>query len=102
MTTSIIFFLVIAGLIAAWVCYMLIKSHEVLKDIEETNAPYKVEPAEQLAVSDVCPDNSYFRPDHFEPYCKPKRKYTKRSGFWTAKRKKAAARKAKKKTSKSK
>jgi len=105
MTTSIIFFLVIAGLIAAWVCYMLIKSHEVLKDIEETNAPYKVEPtnpAEQLAVSDADSDNSYFRHDHFEPYCKPKRKYTKRSGFWTAKRKKAAARKAKKKTSKSK
>ena len=33
---------------------------------------------------------------------KPKRNYTKRSKYWTDKRKKAAARKAKKKTSKSK
>lgn len=109
MTTSIIFFLVIAGLIAAWVCYMLIKSHDVLKDMEETNAPYKVEPpksTEHLAVS--APDkpvrdlNELLKNWGSLEELNPKRKYTKRSKYWTDKRKKAAARKAKKKTSKSK
>lgn len=91
MTTSIIFFLVIAGLIAAWVCYMLIKSHDVLKDMEETNAPYKVEPAEQLAVPLPHKPIEWT----FTNAPKPQRKYTKR---------KPAAKKkvAKKKTSKSK
>lgn len=94
MTTSIIFFLVIAGLIAAWVCYMLIKSHEVLKDIEETNAPYKVEPpksTEQMAISLIHKPIEWT----FTNAPKPKRNYTKR---------KPAAKKkiTQKKTSKSK
>jgi hypothetical protein len=106
MTTSIIFFLIIAGLIAAWVCYMLIKSHEVLKDIEETNAPYKVEPpkyTEQLAVPHKpiewtfanAPEKQELRNIQFDPMQPPKRKYTKRSKYW-AKKKKVAKKKTRK------
>lgn len=92
MTTTIVVVSVIAGLLVVWFCYMLIKSGDVLKDIEGSDAPYKVEPA------DTAPEVAYWR----RVSDKPKRKYTKRSSFWTAKRKKAAARKAKKKTRKSK
>ena len=70
------------------------------KEVCSNELPYKVEPPDNMAVSDTW--ETVPPADHFEPYCKPKRKYTKRSGFWTAKRKKAAARKAKKKTRKSK
>jgi hypothetical protein len=84
MTTSIIFLLVIAGLIVAWFCYMLIKSGDVLKDIGGNDAPYKVEPA------DTAPDLAV--PSN------PKRSYTKRSKYWADKRKKAVAAKARSKT----
>ena len=47
------------------------------------------------ALTDVCEDGTYFRRDYFEPYCKPKRKYTKRSKYW-AKRKKVAKKKTRK------
>jgi len=81
--------------LAVWCLYTLVKITGTAKEVCSNELPYKVEPAEQLAVSDADSDNSYFRRDHFEPYCKPKRKYTQR---------KPAAKKkvAKKKTSKSK
>ena len=81
MTTMIVVVSVIAGLLVAWVCYMLIKSGDVLKDIGGSDAPYKVEPAEDVAVSS-----------------EPKRSYTKRSKYWTDKSKKAVAAKARSKT----
>jgi hypothetical protein len=96
MTTIAIVALVLIGAVAVWFCYAIAKSGDVLKDMDDNNAPYKIEPeklAEQLAVSkqyDQC------------VLPKPKRKYTKRSGYWTTKRKKTAARKATKKTRKSK
>jgi hypothetical protein len=115
MAKDIALFVVFIGVVSfgIWGVYMLVKisgmskqerddAQRELDEAKRNTAPYKVEPTPDVAVSDVCEDNSYFRPDHFEPYCKPKRKYTKRSGFWTDKRKKAAARKAKKKTRKSK
>jgi hypothetical protein len=84
MTTSIIFFLVIAGLLVAWVCYMLIKSGDVLKDIGGSDAPYKVDPPHTITTVDWAVSS------------KPKRPYTKRSKYWTDKRKKAVAAKARK------
>jgi hypothetical protein len=84
MTTSIIFFLVIAGLLVAWVCYMLIKSGDVLKDIGGSDAPYKVDPPHTITTVDWAVSS------------KPKRSYTKRSKYWTDKRKKAVAAKARK------
>ena len=75
---------VVAMAAAVWVLYTLVKLSDKAKDMPD-EAPYKLEATEDVAVSD-----------------KPKRKYIKRSGYWTAKRKKAAASKAKKQTSKSK
>jgi hypothetical protein len=53
---------------------------------EEHNAPYKLEPAEQLAVSD--------KPKKRGRPVGSKGGYTKRSAYWTDTRKRAAAKKA--------
>ena len=68
---------VVAMAAAVWVLYTLVKLSDKAKDMPD-EAPYKLEATEDVAVPD-----------------KPKRKYIKRSGYWTAKRKKAAASKAK-------
>lgn len=77
----------VAFAVAVWVLYTLVKMSDRVKDAPD-EAPYKVEPA------DTAPDLAVSS--------SPKRSYTKRSGYCTAKRKKAAASKAKKQTSKSK
>jgi hypothetical protein len=79
-----IIIVVVAMALAVWVLYTLVKLSDKAKDMPD-EAPYKLEATEDVAVSN-----------------KPKRNYTKRSSYWTAKRKKAAASKAKKQTSKSK
>ncbi len=100
MTTMIVVVSVIAGLLVVWFCYMLIKSGDVLKDIEGSNAPYKVDPPHTITTVDVAIPAIPHEPikweyENLEP--KPeKRTYIKRSKYWTDKRKKAAAAKARK------
>ena len=84
MTTMIVVVSVIAGLLVVWFCYMLIKSGDVLKDIEGSDAPYKVDPPHTITTVELAVSS------------KPKRPYTKRSKYWTDKRKKAVAAKARK------
>jgi hypothetical protein len=80
--------LLLAGaLISAWAAYKVI--HEYIIENRkgtpsEPEAPYKVEPA------DTAPDVAVSS--------NPKRPYTKRSKYWTDKRKKAVAAKARSKT----
>jgi hypothetical protein len=70
---------------AVWVLYTLSKlRHPKAKGGRNDEAPYKVEPA------DTAPDLAV--PSN------PKRSYTKRSKYWTDKRKKAVAAKARSKT----
>jgi hypothetical protein len=94
-----------------------------VKEVCSSELPYKVDPVHTTTTVDVAiPDNKRCThetihigpfetdedaallrvPDHFEPYCAPKRTYTKRSRYWTDKRKKAAAKKARKTKRKSK
>jgi hypothetical protein len=107
--------IIVVASLAVWGLYTLVKITGMAKEERSNEAPYKVEPpksTEQMAVSLIhkpiewtfanAPEKQELRNIQFDPVQPPKRKYTKRSGFWTAKRKKAAARKAKKKTSKSK
>lgn len=113
---------VVAMAAAVWVLYTLVKLSDKAKDMPD-EAPYKLEATEDVAVSDK-PKRVFITPTEvriakklglpLEQFArelfkinemeasKPKRKYIKRSGYWTAKRKKAAASKAKKQTSKSK
>ena len=77
-----IIIVVVAMAVAVWVLYTLVKLSDKAKDMPD-EAPYKLEATEDVAVSD--------KPE----WRRVKRKYTKRSGYWTAKRKKAAASKAK-------
>ena len=80
---------------------MLVKITGMAKEERSNEAPYKVEPpksTEQMAVSLIHKPIEWT----FANAPKPKRNYTKRSKYWTDKRKKAAASKAKKQTSKSK
>ena len=83
--------------LAVWGLYTLVKITGMAKEVCSNELPYKVEPAEQLAVPTayMWEEAPQRITDNSEPYCKPKRKYTKR---------KPAAKKkiAKKKTSKSK
>ena len=72
-----IIIVVVAMAVGLGFAYTLVKLSDKAKDMPD-EAPYKLEATEDVAVPD-----------------KPKRKYTKRSSFWTAKRKKAAASKAK-------
>jgi len=92
--------------IGAWVAYKVI--HDYLAERRkgtqnEPEAPYKIE-FENPTVDVAIPDN----PAHeaikwtFANAPKPKRPYTKRSKYWTDKRKKAAAAKARKTKRKSK
>jgi hypothetical protein len=86
--------------VAIWVLYTLVKMSDEAKEKRNDEAPYKVEPpksTEQMAVSDTW--ETVPPADHFEPYCKPKRKYTKRSKYWSSpkvKTKMSKARKARK------
>ena len=78
--------------LAVWGLYTLVKITGMAKEVCSNELPYKVEPAEQLAISG---DPIPLRLAVFEEEKKPKRKYTKR---------KPAAKKkiTQKKTSKSK
>lgn len=101
MDALLIFVCSVIGLAVVAAIYLLIRSKELMEAHNEPEAPYKVEPpksTEQLAVSLVHKPIEWI----FANAPEPKRKYTKRSKFWTDKRKKAAASKAKKKTHKSK
>jgi hypothetical protein len=113
MVTDIALYVVFIGLIAfgVWGLYMLMKLSDKAKEANDEEAPYKLETPGSVAVSGFgdAPVKHEDRDLHklLENWSssderKPKRKYTKRSKYWTDKRKKAAARKAKKKTRKSK
>lgn len=81
--------IIVVASLAVWCLFTLVKITGMAKEERSNEAPYKVErpmSAEQLAISIA--------------HKSAKRKYTKRSKCWTDKRKKAAARKAKKKTHK--
>ena len=93
----------VAFAVAVWVLYTLVKMSDKAKEERSNEAPYKVEPpksTEQLAVSLVHKPIEWT----FANAPKPKRKYTKRSKYWTtnkpAKRMQKArkARKAKRKS----
>lgn len=109
---------VVFGLVAfgVWGLYMLMKLSDKAKEANDEEAPYKLETPGSVAVSGFgdAPVKYEDRDlnkilenwgslDERKTQIKyTKRKYTKRSKYWTDKRKKAAARKAKKKTRKSK
>lgn len=86
----------VAFAVAVWVLYMLVKMSDKAKEERSNEAPYKVEPpmsAEQLALP--------YKPIEwtFANTPKPKRKYTKRSKYWSSpkvKTKMSKARKARK------
>ena len=86
----------VAFAVAVWVLYMLVKMSDKAKEERSNEAPYKVEPpmsAEQLALP--------YKPIEwtFANAPKPKRKYTKRSKYWSSpkvKTKMSKARKARK------
>lgn len=89
--------------LAVWCLYTLVKITGMAKEVCSNELPYKVEPAEQLAVPHKpiewtfanAPEKQELRNIQFDPVQPPKRKYTKR---------KPAAKKkiTQKKTSKSK
>ena len=98
--------MLVGVVIGAWVAYKVI--HDYLAERRkgthnEPEAPYKIE-FDNPTVDVAIPDN----PAHeaikwtFANAPKPKRPYTKRSKYWTDKRKKAAAAKARKTKRKSK
>ncbi len=86
----------VAFAVAVWVLYTLVKMSDKAKEERSNEAPYKVEPpmsAEQLALP--------YKPIEwtFANAPKPKRKYTKRSKYWSSpkvKTKMSKARKARK------
>lgn len=91
MTTGMIVFWVVVGLLVVFACWLMIQAKNPIDALEENNeAPYKVEkpfdpeinPAILAAFEDA-PLPS-----------KPKRKYTKRSKYWGSPRHKAKLRKA--------
>lgn len=109
-----LFFVFVA--FGVWVLYKMTQISDKARGINDEEAPYKLEPTPDVAVSGFgdapvkCEDRdlnklleNWGSLDERKTQIKhAKRKYTKRSKFWTDKRKKAAARKAKKKTRKSK
>ena len=86
----------VAFAVAVWVLYTLVKMSDKAKEEHSNEAPYKVEPpmsAEQLALP--------YKPIDwtFANAPEPKRKYTKRSKYWSSpkvKTKMSKARKARK------
>jgi hypothetical protein len=82
--------------IGVWALYTIVKNAPMEKEDGDGAIPYKVDPPANT--------NDFFHEpeiqivagsDNFEPYCAPKRNYTKRSSYWINKRKKAAAKKRK-------
>jgi hypothetical protein len=96
-------FILLMGL---WCLHTLLRVSDKAKEVCSSELPYKVDPVHTITTVDVAlpePETDYIaKSDHFEPYCAPKRPYTKRSKYWTDKRKKAAAAKARKTKRKSK
>ena len=88
----------VAFAVAVWVLYMLVKMSDKAKEERSNEAPYKVEPpksAELLALPLVHKPIEWT----FANAPKPKRKYTKRSKYWSSpkvKTKMSKARKARK------
>ena len=68
---------IIGGLLIAGMLLVLYMSMDIKRIAEESDAPYKLEPAEQLAVSDQPKKRG--RPVGSK---NKKRKYTKRSSYW--------------------
>ena len=77
---------IIGGLLLVGMLLVLYMSMDYKQYVGEHNAPYKLEPAEQLAVSD--------QPKKRGRPVGSKGGYTKRSAYWTDTRKRAAAKKA--------
>lgn len=76
----------VIGLFVLVVCYFIVRSRDVLREMEENNAPYKLEPPESTGWVAVSENNNK----------KPaKRKYTKRIKQKAAKKKPSKARKSK-------
>ena len=86
---------IIGGLLIAGMLLVLYMSMDIKRIAKESDAPYKLEPAEQLAVSDQPKKRG--RPVGSK---NKKRKYTKRSTYWNQFRKNAAAAKARRKYTK--
>lgn len=77
---------IIGGLLLVGMLLVLYMSMDIKRIAEESDAPYKLEPAEQLAVSK--PRKKTGRP------LGSKGGYTKRSSYWDEQRKRSAAKKA--------
>lgn len=77
---------ILGGLLLAGMILVLYMSMDIKRIAEESDAPYKIEPAEQLAVSK--PRKKTGRP------LGSKGGYTKRSSYWDEQRKRSAAKKA--------
>lgn len=99
---------IIVAIGGVWCLYTLIKLPDNAIDAPN-EAPYKIEtpnenPPEDVAVPEFrdALTKQELKNIEFDTKAPPKRKYTKRSKYWTDKRKKAAAHKAKKKARKSK
>lgn len=88
----------VAFAVAVWVLYTLVKMSDKAKEERSNEAPYKVEPpksTEQLALPHKPIEWTFAN----APEPKPKRKYTKRSKYWSSpkvKTKMSKARKARK------
>jgi hypothetical protein len=77
---------ILGGMLIAGMLVVLYMSMDIKRIAEESDAPYKIEPAEQLAVSK--PRKKTGRP------LGSKGGYTKRSSYWDEQRKRSAAKKA--------
>jgi len=91
---------ILGGLLLAGMLLVLYMSMDIKRIAEESDAPYKLEPpnaSNLVAVSDQPKKRG--RPVGSKNK-QPTRGYTKRSSYWTDKRKRAAAKKAKTKKSK--
>jgi hypothetical protein len=87
-----------------YITHKFITVSRKVKEVCSSELPYKVDPVHTTTTVDVAIPAIPHEPIKwtFANAPKPeKRPYIKRSKYWTDKRKKAAARKAKKKTSKS-
>lgn len=82
---------ILGGLLLAGMILVLYMSMDIKRIAEESDVPYKLEPAEQLAVSEQPKKRG--RPVGSKNK-QPTRGYTKRSSYWTDTRKRAAVKKA--------
>ncbi len=87
---------IIGGLLIAGMILLLYMSMDIKRIAEESDAPYKLEPAKQLAVSEqpkkrgrpVGSKNKkrrYTKRSTYWNQFRAKRKYTKRSRYWRSK-----------------